>query len=58
MYEAVTSYRLLPSGQAQQIWFSNKQYDKTAAYLLFTATLGNCVPRLFLKRLTAFTVQY
>jgi hypothetical protein len=58
MYEAVNSYRLLPTGQAKQIWFSNKQYNETAAYLLFTAALGNCIPKLFLKRLTTFTVQY
>lgn len=35
MYEAVISYRILPTGQAQQIWYSNNQHDETSAYLLF-----------------------
>ena len=39
MNEAVTSYRILPTGQAQQIWYANNQYDITAAYFLFTANL-------------------
>lgn len=58
MYEAATSYRLLPTGQAQQTWFCNKQYDVTAAQLLFIAALRNGIPRLYLKRLTTFTVRY
>lgn len=41
MNEAVTSYRILPTGQTQQIWYANNQYDITAAYFLFTATLKN-----------------
>jgi len=60
MNEAVTSYRILPTGQAQQIWYANNQYDITAAYFLFTANLKKitlfflsckCIPILYLKRL-------
>jgi hypothetical protein len=41
MNEAVTSYRILPTGQAQHIWHSNNHYDITAPYFLFTATFKN-----------------